>query len=385
MAAKEFICAIESLQLVACLNRHEESFEKLVRQNPKKFVGVMRRNEARLRQDFIDNAADCIRVFREFREFVEQQLLFGTIGFDPLLYNFALYPLAAVAALALSEACTVPLSRITILSQVEGGAPAGDRRRMNILQQAVRIVEEQGGSDVGCKGLWRGSKVFVAHRLAFYGIHLSAYTNFKALIQGSLRLNPVGVAFIGGGLAALTASSVLYPLDTVKTHMALQTSKEYRGAWGTYRNMICKDGGHRSLYAGLSASLLRVVPSMAVSLSVYERLSMLWDDLRPGDSLFTTTLVCGSIAGLAASLATYPLDVVQRRLQTAAAGSGGSGLVAVGRMFGEIVREEGVGGLYRGVQAHCLKTVLDHAVAYTTYEMAKVPSAFMRLVRIGDY
>ncbi|CAI0452976.1 unnamed protein product, partial [Linum tenue] len=89
---------------------------------------------------------------------------------------------------------------------------------MNILQQAVRIVEEQGGSDAsGCKGLWRGSKVFVAHRLAFYGIHLSAYMNFKALLQGSGRLNPVGVAFIGGGLAALTASSVLYPLDTVKT------------------------------------------------------------------------------------------------------------------------------------------------------------------------
>ncbi|CAI0452956.1 unnamed protein product, partial [Linum tenue] len=98
---------------------------------------------------------------------------------------------------------------------------------------------------------------------------------------------------------------------------------------------------------------------------------------RPDDSIFTATLACGTIAGLAASAVTFPLEVVQRRMQMEdikgldRAGGGG-----FRRMFWQIVEKEGVRGLYRaggGFKPHCLMTGLGHAVGYMAYEIAKQP------------
>ncbi|CAL1404241.1 unnamed protein product [Linum trigynum] len=51
-------------------------------------------------------------------EFMEHQLLFRGINFDPVFTAFALCPVAAAVAIAVGQTCTAPLSRIAILSQV---------------------------------------------------------------------------------------------------------------------------------------------------------------------------------------------------------------------------------------------------------------------------
>ncbi|CAL1404242.1 unnamed protein product [Linum trigynum] len=113
---------------------------------------------------------------------------------------------------------------------------------------------------------------------------------------------------------------------------------------------------------------------MAISLAVYDRLSMSLSKLS--DSPFTIALVCGGIAGLAATAATFPINVVQRRMQTE--GRKGAGCRrGMRQMVSEMVEKEGVGGLYRGIQPHCLKAVVGHATAFATFEMVKNGSTFL--------
>ncbi|CAB4283301.1 unnamed protein product [Prunus armeniaca] len=58
-----------------------------------------------------------------------------------------------------------------------------------------------------------------------------------------------------------------------------------------------------------------VGPSIAISFSVYEALRSFWQSERPNDSTVMVSLACGSLSGIASSTATFPLDVVRRRMQ----------------------------------------------------------------------
>ncbi|CAI0547797.1 unnamed protein product [Linum tenue] len=94
---------------------------------------------------------------------------------------------------------------------------------------------------------------------------------------------------------------------------------------------------------------------------------------RPNGSSFTTALVAGTIAGLAASTATYPIAVVQKRMQSEDRKCARR-KTGAWQMFAQIIEEEGVGGLYKGIRSHCFSTVLAHATAFITYEIVKVHS-----------
>lgn len=61
------------------------------------------------------------------------------------------------------------------------------------------------------------------------------------------------------------------------------------------------------------------------------------------------SLACGSLAGLVSSTATFPLDLVRRRMQLQ--GQGGSRVVysSFGQALRSIVATEGVRGLYAGI------------------------------------
>ncbi|KAK9180198.1 hypothetical protein WN943_029405 [Citrus x changshan-huyou] len=84
------------------------------------------------------------------------------------------------------------------------------------------------------------------------------------------------VHFASCGLAGITAASVTYPLDLVRTRLVAQTKViYYRGNCHALQT-ICRDEGILGLYKGLGATLLGVWPSIAISFSVYETLRCFW-------------------------------------------------------------------------------------------------------------
>ncbi|GJN31003.1 hypothetical protein PR202_gb19357 [Eleusine coracana subsp. coracana] len=284
--------------------------------------------------------------------------------------------LAGGVAGAVSKTCTAPLARLTILFQVQGmHSDVATMRQISIWREASRIVYEEG-----FRAFWKGNLVTIAHRLPYSSISFYAYERYKTMLQmvPGLEKNggfgaDVGVRLLGGGLSGITAASMTYPLDLVRTRLAAQTNTAYYRGISHALYAICRDEGVRGLYKGLGATLLGVGPSIAVSFSVYETLRSHWQTERPCDSPVLISLACGSLSGIASSTFTFPLDLVRRRMQLEGA-AGRARVYQTGPLFGtfgHIVRTEGFRGLYRGILPEYCKVVPGVGIVFMTYEMLK--------------
>ncbi|XP_059647116.1 uncharacterized protein LOC132293594 [Cornus florida] len=297
---------------------------------------------------------------------VHQQSQIGTV---PQL-------LAGGIAGAFSKTCTAPLSRLTILFQVQGmHSDVATLSKPCIWREALRIVNEEG-----FRAFWKGNLVTIAHRLPYSSVNFYAYERYKSFLKsipgmesrkGSAGAD-IGVHFVAGGMAGITAASATYPLDLVRTRLAAQRSAiYYNGIWHSLRT-ICRDEGVLGLYKGLGATLLGVGPSIAISFSVYETLRSYWHSQRPNDSTVVVSLACGSLSGIASSTATFPLDLVRRRMQLeGVAGRARVYKTGLAGTFRHIIRTEGLRGLYRGILPEYYKVVPSVGIVFMTYETLK--------------
>ncbi|XP_050380172.1 uncharacterized protein LOC126797566 isoform X2 [Argentina anserina] len=261
--------------------------------------------------------------------------------------------LAGGIAGAFSKTCTAPLARLTILFQVQGmHSDVSTMSKASIWREASRIVNEEG-----FRAFWRGNLVTIAHRLPYSSVSFYAYERYKKMLlsviskdfRGNATTN-MCVHFLGGGMAGITAASATYPLDLVRTRLAAQRNALYYRGIGHAFHTICREEGFLGLYKGLGATLLGVGPSIAISFSVYEALRSFWQSERPNDSTVMVSLACGSFSGIASSTATFPLDLVRRRMQLE--GAGGRARVYNAGILGtfrHIIHNEGLWGLYRGI------------------------------------
>ncbi|XP_010923203.1 uncharacterized protein [Elaeis guineensis] len=284
--------------------------------------------------------------------------------------------LAGGVAGAVSKTCTAPLARLTILFQVQGmHSNVATLSKASIWREASRIVYEEG-----FRAFWKGNLVTIAHRLPYSSINFYAYEHYKQSLQLIPGLDrhrdymtaDVCVRLLGGALAGITAASITYPLDLVRTRLAAQTKTIYYRGISHALCAIYRDEGIRGLYKGLGATLLGVGPSIAISFSVYETLRSHWQLQRPNDSALFLSLACGSISGIASSTVTFPLDLVRRRMQLE--GAVGKARVYNSGLFGtfrHIIYTEGFRGLYRGILPEYYKVVPGFGIVFMTYETLK--------------
>ncbi|CAH8268540.1 unnamed protein product [Arabidopsis lyrata] len=284
--------------------------------------------------------------------------------------------LAGGIAGAFSKTCTAPLARLTILFQIQGmQSEAAILSSPNIWHEASRIVKEEG-----FRAFWKGNLVTVAHRLPYGAVNFYAYEEYKTFLHSNPVLQSykgnagldISVHFVSGGLAGLTAASATYPLDLVRTRLSAQRNSIYYQGVGHAFRTICREEGILGLYKGLGATLLGVGPSLAISFAAYETFKTFWLSHRPNDSNAVVSLGCGSLSGIVSSTATFPLDLVRRRMQLE--GAGGRARVYTTGLFGtfkHIFKTEGMRGLYRGIIPEYYKVVPGVGIAFMTFEELK--------------
>ncbi|PKA56144.1 Mitochondrial adenine nucleotide transporter ADNT1 [Apostasia shenzhenica] len=275
-----------------------------------------------------------------------------------------------------SKTCTAPLARLTILFQVQGmHSDSATLSKASLFKEASRILREEG-----FRAFWKGNLVTIVHRLPYSAISFYSYDRYKNLLHLLPGLDghtqyvnaDVCVRLLSGGLAGMTAASITYPLDLVRTRLAVQTNYMYYQGIGHTLHTIFRDEGLRGMYKGLGASLLGVGPNIAVGFCVYESLISNWKLHRPHDSTLLVSLACGSVSGIVSSTATFPLDLVRRRKQLE--GAGGRALIyktGVWGTFRHIFRSEGFRGLYRGILPEYYKVVPSIGITFMTYETLK--------------
>lgn len=292
---------------------------------------------------------------------------------------------------AFSKSCTAPLARLTILYQVQGMQPAAASAALPSQRAGVAAALRHVVQREGLRALWKGNGVTIIHRLPYSSANFWVYEQMNELwkvhipAQGPFAASDVARRFVAGGVAGVAACALAYPLDLVRTRLAAQTTQRYYTGIGHALRTIVAEEGMRGLYRGLPATLVQVGPSLAINYMAYETMRSVWlartDRQTPTVAM---SLACGSAAGLVSSTATFPLDLVRRRLQlhgqggssaaAAAAGGSGSGVVPAATfrsVLSGVVQKEGLRGLYAGILPEYYKVIPGVAIAFMTYELAK--------------
>lgn len=260
---------------------------------------------------------------------------------------------------AVSRTCTAPLDRLKVFLQVRG-------REFQSIQQCLRHMLQEGG----VPSLWRGNGINVIKIAPESALKFLAYEKAKRLIKGdSNRDLGIFERFFAGSLAGSIAQTSIYPMEVLKTRLALRKTGQYKGIVDAAYQIYRKEGW-RSFYKGYLPNLLGIIPYAGIDLAIYETLKKLYlrrHDLGDDPGILVL-LGCGTVSSSCGQVASYPLALVRTRLQAQDGKNERSSMVG---LIKGIIRAEGFSGLYRGITPNFMKVAPAVSISYVVYEHSR--------------
>lgn len=276
-----------------------------------------------------------------------------------------------------------------IITSLASGAIAGavakttiapfDRTKINFqvspdkvysFRGALRFIKKTYNQD-GFFALWRGNSATMVRIVPHAAIQYCAYEQYKhLLLKKGEKYLPPGQRYITGSLAGVTAASITYPLDVARARMAVTQKCTYNTLIEVFLK-VYQTEGLRTLYKGYLPSLLGVIPYAGTSFFTFESLKKYYTE-KTGCTHISHLykLGFGAIAGLLGQSASYPFDIIRRRMQTAGVLGMSHVYTSCWTTFWTIFREEGVKrGLYKGLSMNWIKGPISVGVSFTVYEL----------------
>lgn len=285
--------------------------------------------------------------------------------------------IAGGVAGAVSRTVVSPFERVKILLQVQSSS--------EVYSGGISSAVKQLYQEEGVKGLFRGNGLNCVRVFPYSAVQFLVYEGCKKFvfhvddINTNQRLNTIQ-RLSSGALCGGASVVATYPLDLVRTRLAIQTANLRKlqkakvtsvsrppGVWGLMRNTYSQEGGIKGLYRGVWPTSLGVVPYVALNFCVYEQLR----EFVPSQGTYMLTI--GAISGGIAQTATYPFDLLRRRFQVLAMGQSELGFrySGVADALITIGKTEGFKGYYRGLQANLFKVIPSTAVNWLVYELVR--------------
>lgn len=254
----------------------------------------------------------------------------------------------------------------------------------------------------GFLALYRGNTATLARIIPYSAVQFAAFEQYRRLLNVDNSDNPKLRRFLAGAMAGVTSQSATYPLDLARARMAVTDKFEYKNIFEVFRSIYTKENGLRSLYRGYLATVIGVIPYAGMSFLTYETLKakyfgelikIIFNSVNPRMSYITHlsnnpislivaftgetktnamySLMFGAIAGITSQTASYPLDIVRRRMQT-------SGIDnfekydTIRQTLRRVYTEEGIlRGFYKGLSMNWVKGPLAVGISFSSYDTVK--------------
>jgi hypothetical protein len=141
----------------------------------------------------------------------------------------------------------------------------------------------------------------------------------------------------------------------------MQASSAYRNEWHCL-TVILETEGWRGLFSrGLGPTLAREIPSYGLYFWTYGLLS----SSHILDLGALSPLVFGAMAGMAAWIPVYPIDVVKTLIQNTAGGEQESAW----QVMRQVYAQGGVGAFFDGLTPKLLRAAINHATTFFLYDL----------------
>lgn len=271
----------------------------------------------------------------------------------------------------------------------------------------------------GIRGLFKGHSATLLRIFPYAAIKFLAYEQIRAVIIPSKDFETPFRRLISGSLAGITSVFFTYPLEVIRVRLAFETKRDSRSSLSRICRQIYHEhppdpriassisavaatvhqtvhhvtprSGLANFYRGFSPTLVGMLPYAGMSFLTHDTVG---DWLRqPSVSAYTTIpqsslpspttshprraqltaaaeLSSGALAGLVSQTASYPLEVIRRRMQVGGAVGDGHRLSMM-ETVGRVWRERGWKGFFVGLGIGYLKVVPMVATSFFVYERGK--------------
>lgn len=291
----------------------------------------------------------------------------------------------------LVHACAGAMGSVTAMTVFFPLDTAKSRLQVDEKRKAksTPIILAEIAKEEGILSLYRGWFPVISSLCCSNFVYFYTFNTLKKIAAaGSQRSGPgrdLLMGIIAGAVNVITTT----PMWVVNTRLKLQGVKfrnedlhqtHYRGIFDAFSQIIANEGVG-TLWNGTLPSLILVL-NPAVQFMIYEAMKR---RAGKGSRKISSAeiFLIGAIAKAIATTATYPLQTVQAILRFGQyKGDGKGGLMGslsnVLTLFLDRVKTQGFFGLYKGLEAKLLQTVLTAALMFVVYE--KITAATFKVM-----
>ncbi|XP_022996779.1 adenine nucleotide transporter BT1, chloroplastic/mitochondrial-like [Cucurbita maxima] len=191
--------------------------------------------------------------------------------------------------------------------------------------------------------------------------------------------NPSLRRLMSGAVAGAVSRTCVAPLETIRTHLMVGSSGN--SSTEVFHNIMQTDGW-KGLFRGNFVNVIRVAPSKAIELFVYDTVNKNLSP-KPGEAPklpISASFIAGACAGVSSTMCTYPLELLKTRLTIQRDVYNG-----LFDAFLKILREEGPAELYRGLAPSLIGVIPYSATNYFAYDtLRKAYRKIFKQERIGN-
>ncbi len=217
----------------------------------------------------------------------------------------------------------------------------------------------------GLRGFYRGNVPSVLSSGLSAGIFFGTLDHLERLGL-RLQVNKQLSEFLSSATARAVASLLVNPINIWKTRAEILGYEEYRSVSSSIRKIYTNEGMY-GFFKGSLLMILRDFPFGGMFYVTYRFTNHLLHKVSSSDIVYLTS---GVIAGVIATTATHPVEIILAKTQadtskTDFAHQRGAG----SREMKQIWKAEGVPGLFKGLFPRLIRKPITNAMTFFFYEM----------------
>ncbi|CAH3169280.1 unnamed protein product [Porites evermanni] len=296
-----------------------------------------------------------------------------------MLFSYRNFVHALAGAVGSVTAMTVffPLDTARTRLQVD------DKRKVKNTAYVLRDIFQEEG----LQSLYRGLLPVLCSLYCSNFLYFYTFNGLKTVFVGKGKTSSSLQDLLFGYLAGIVNVLLTTPLWVVNTRLKLQgasfrtkgletsETKKYKGIIDGLQR-ISREEGLVSLWSGTGPSLV-LAGNPAIQFMVYEAIKKFLMEDNKKSLRGRQYFALGAVAKTVSTVVTYPLQVAQCRQRSGQKTP--SGKADIFSLMARIVKDRGFIGLYKGLEAKLLQTVLTAALMFVAYE--KIAAFIFRLLR----
>ncbi|OII72622.1 carrier protein [Cryptosporidium andersoni] len=285
-----------------------------------------------------------------------------------------------------SRTVTAPLDRIKVVMQIA---------KPNLrIRDVVTLIHMDGG----ISGFFRGNGVNCLKVAPELGLKFYIYEYYKSLLKytrmkyldkeknlrkpgyslnSDLTLkhnvsnNYMYERIIAGGFAGATAQLIIYPLEVVKTRMAVSKVSHYTGIFNCALQTF-NTCGLRAFYRGAIPAIVGVFPYSGIDLACFETLKSLHSKYKHGvEPSLLELLSFGAISSTLGQIVSYPIALIRTRMQVDGMNGKPRIYTSIFGSLRHVIRTEGPSAVYKGIRPNLIRAVPAISISWVVYESTK--------------